>query len=119
MLKIEIDARARKNEFKATGIAPELYAEAGIAMMMIYRSFRERYPEEEAQDMMHRLLKRSMMTNEEIEVERKRQEIEEPEIRRATEAVLKYIRNGKKEEDKREIEKAMEEVVRKKNGNAG
>ena len=114
MLKIRIDARTMKNEFKATGIAPILYAEAGMAMMLIYRSFRERYPEEKAQDMMRSLLKRSTMADEEIEEERKRQEKEEPETSRAAEATLKYIRNGKKEEDKREIEKAMEEVVRKK-----
>lgn len=119
MIRIEIDARTRKNEFKASGIMPILYGEAGMAMTLIYRTFRENFPEERAKEMMYRLLERSTLTDEEIEEAVRKREKEEPELDEVTEELLKFIRSGEKEEARERVEKAFERLRRKKDGNAG
>ena len=119
MLEIKIDARTRKNEFKASGIMPILYGEAGMAIMLIYRTFRQNHPEETAKKLMRNLVERSFLTDEEIKEEVRKREKEEPELDEATEELLKFIRSGEKEEAGERVKKAFERLWRKMDGNAG
>lgn len=118
MIKIEIDARTRKDEFEASGIEPILYAEAGMAIMLIYRTFRQNRPEKIAKKMMRNLVEKSFLTDEEIKEAVQKREKEEPELDEVTEELLKFIRSGEKEEARERVEKAFERLRRKKDGNA-
>ena len=90
MLKVEVDTKNGEIRTEVNGPEPLIYVEMGMAVKKFYQVLCNYNPKEIAKQLMQRLIKSSLMEDEEMEKEFVKFKEEEPEAVKAAEMLMDF-----------------------------